>query len=128
MTTSILSNLGRLALPGLAFCGLALTAPAQTNLLKNGDFEASKFSIAPWTFSGFAQNIQVDDFATKRSAATKSNAYGATCEGGTLHYLAQKVALLKGKRYILSFDVHASLAGVGWQYTYLTRDTVNCCG
>ncbi|MCA8969496.1 MAG: hypothetical protein KDC95_06920 [Planctomycetes bacterium] len=93
---------------------MASPANAQSNLLSNGSFENSKTSIAPWSFSGFAENIAVEEFAT--NASVKSNAYAATCIGGTPHFVVQSVSLKQGTTYVLNYDVHATFAGSSWNY------------
>lgn len=85
----------------------ASLASAQANLLVNGNFQASRISIAPWTFNGFAENIAIEDFATNGSVV--SQAYGATLLSGTPHSIQQPVRLSKGKPYILRVDVHATV-------------------
>ncbi len=88
-------------------------AVAQTNLLQNPGFEASKFAIAPWTFSGFAENIAVEDFATNGSVV--SNAYAATCVGGARHSIEQAIVLKKGETYVVRYDVDATRLA-NWNY------------
>ena len=82
--------------------------------MRNGNFEASSISIAPWTFNGFAENIAIDDFATNGSV--KSRAYGATVTLANPHSIEQPVKLTKGKAYIVRFDVHSAVVSKDWAY------------
>ncbi|MCA8971099.1 MAG: hypothetical protein KDC95_15005 [Planctomycetes bacterium] len=100
----------------LAIATIACTSvsTAQANLLGNGNFEASRISIAPWAFNGFAENIAVEDFATNGSV--QSQAYGATVLVNTPHSIEQPVKLTQGKAYILRFDVHSTVVSTNWAY------------